>query len=75
MHLFIIWIYYTGVNILETYDQGDLPVLNFMDALNKTNYDGYLSLEIFNDNYRSRPRELIVKDGQRSLKSLIYKVK
>ena len=55
--------------------QGDLPVLNFMDALNKTNYDGYLSLEIFNDNYRSGPRNLIAKDGQRSLKSLIYKSK
>ena len=55
--------------------QGDLPVLNFMDALNKTNYDGYLSLEIFNDSYRSGPRDLIAKDGQRSLKSLIYKSK
>jgi 4-hydroxyphenylpyruvate dioxygenase len=46
-----------------------------MEALNKTNYNGYLSLEIFNDSYRSGPRDLIAKDGQRSLKSLIYKSK
>ena len=55
--------------------QGDLPISNFMDALNKTGYDGYLSLEIFNDNYRSGPRNLIAKDGQRSLISLINKSK
>ena len=55
--------------------QGDLPLLKFMEALNKTNYNGYLSLEIFNDSYRSGPRDLIAKDGQRSLKSLIYKSK
>ena len=55
--------------------QGDLPISNFMDALNKTGYDGYLSLEIFNDSYRSGPRNLIAKDGQRSLISLINKSK
>ena len=55
--------------------QGDLPLSNFMNALNKTGYDGYLSLEIFNDNYRSGPRNLIAKDGQRSLISLINKSK
>ncbi len=53
--------------------QGDLPISNFMNALNKTGYDGYLSLEIFNDSYRSGPREQIAKDGQRSLISLMTK--
>jgi 4-hydroxyphenylpyruvate dioxygenase len=55
--------------------QGDLPISNFMNALNKTGYDGYLSLEIFNDSYRSGPREQIAKDGKRSLISLITKDK
>ena len=53
--------------------QGDLPISNFMNALNKTGYDGYLSLEIFNDSYRSGPREQIAKDGKRSLISLMTK--
>ena len=51
--------------------QGDLPINDFMTYLNHTGYDGYLSLEIFNDNYRSGPRDLIAKDGKRSLISLI----
>ena len=51
--------------------QGDLPINDFMTYLNQTGYDGYLSLEIFNDNYRSGPRDLIAKDGKRSLISLI----
>ena len=33
--------------------QGDLPINDFMTYLNQTGYDGYLSLEIFNDNYLS----------------------
>ena len=53
--------------------QGDLPISNFMSALDRTGYDGYLSLEIFNDNYRSGPREQIAKDGKKSLVSLITK--
>ena len=53
--------------------QGDLPISKFMNALNSTGYSGYLSLEIFNDHYRSGPRNLIAKDGKRSLTSLIYK--
>ena len=55
--------------------QGDLPISNFMNALNKTGYDDYLSLEIFNDSYRSGPREQIAKDGKRSLISLMTKDK
>lgn len=53
--------------------QGDLPISKFMNSLNSTGYNGYLSLEIFNDHYRSGPRNLIAKDGKRSLTSLIYK--
>ena len=53
--------------------QGDLPISNFMNALNTTGYDGYLSLEIFNDSFRSGPREQIAKDGKRSLISLMTK--
>lgn len=53
--------------------QGDLPISKFMNALNSTGYNGYLSLEIFNDQYRSGPRNLIAKDGKRSLISLIHK--
>ncbi len=47
--------------------QGDLPLLDFVDALETTGYDGYLSLEIFNDQFRAgSPRSLAV-DGHRSL--------
>ena len=47
--------------------QGDLPVLDFMTALDATGYDGLLSLEIFNDQFRAgSPRSLAV-DGHRSL--------
>ena len=53
--------------------QGDLPISKFMNALNSTGYSGYLSLEIFNDHYRSGPRNIIAKDGKRSLTSLIHK--
>ena len=53
--------------------QGDLPISKFMNALNSTGYSGYLSLEIFNDHFRSGPRNIIAKDGKRSLTSLIHK--
>lgn len=32
--------------------EGDLPVLDFVRAVAATGYDGYLSLEIFNDQFR-----------------------
>ena len=53
--------------------QGDLPISDFMNALDRTGYDGYLSLEIFNDSYRSGPSEQIAKDGKKSLVSLTTK--
>jgi 4-hydroxyphenylpyruvate dioxygenase len=47
--------------------QGDLPLLDFMEALLVTGYNGEFSLEIFNDQFRAgSPRSLAV-DGQRSL--------
>ena len=39
--------------------EGDLPVKDFMRAVAATGYDGYLSLEIFNDQFRggsAKPR-------------------
>jgi 4-hydroxyphenylpyruvate dioxygenase len=47
--------------------QGDLPVLDFMAALHQTGYDGLLSLEIFNDQFRAGSARGVAVDGHRSL--------
>jgi 4-hydroxyphenylpyruvate dioxygenase len=47
--------------------QGDLPVLDFMEALLASGYDGLLSLEIFNDQFRAGSARSVAVDGQRSL--------
>jgi 4-hydroxyphenylpyruvate dioxygenase len=47
--------------------QGDLPVLDFMTALHQTGYDGLLSLEIFNDQFRAGSARGVAVDGHRSL--------
>ncbi|WP_087005122.1 bifunctional sugar phosphate isomerase/epimerase/4-hydroxyphenylpyruvate dioxygenase family protein [Rhizobium sullae] len=47
--------------------EGDLPVLDFMKAVAATGYDGYLSLEIFNDQFRGGSPAAIAVDGRRSL--------
>ncbi|MBB5537040.1 bifunctional sugar phosphate isomerase/epimerase/4-hydroxyphenylpyruvate dioxygenase family protein [Rhizobium giardinii] len=47
--------------------EGDLPVLDFMNAVAATGYDGYLSLEIFNDQFRGGNANAIAVDGRRSL--------
>ncbi len=47
--------------------EGDLPVLDFMKAVAATGYDGYLSLEIFNDQFRGGNASAIAVDGRRSL--------
>jgi 4-hydroxyphenylpyruvate dioxygenase len=47
--------------------EGDLPVLDFMNAVAATGYDGYLSLEIFNDQFRGGAATPIAVDGRRSL--------
>lgn len=47
--------------------QGDLPVDAFMDALAATDFDGLLSLEIFNDQFRGGSTRQVAIDGHRSL--------
>ncbi|MBR1150279.1 bifunctional sugar phosphate isomerase/epimerase/4-hydroxyphenylpyruvate dioxygenase family protein [Bradyrhizobium sp. JYMT SZCCT0428] len=47
--------------------QGDLPVGAFMDAVAATGYSGPLSLEIFNDQFRSGSPVRTATDGLRSL--------
>jgi 4-hydroxyphenylpyruvate dioxygenase len=47
--------------------QGDLPVADFMEAVLKTGYAGPLSLEIFNDQFRSGSAVRTAIDGLRSL--------
>jgi 4-hydroxyphenylpyruvate dioxygenase len=47
--------------------QGDLPLLDFMTALQVTDFDGPLSLEIFNDQFRAGSVRSVAVDGHRSL--------
>ena len=47
--------------------EGDLPVLEFMRAVAATGYEDYLSLEIFNDQFRGGSARAISVDGRRSL--------
>jgi 4-hydroxyphenylpyruvate dioxygenase len=51
--------------------QGELPLGEFMEALQTTGYDGELSLEIFNDQFRAGSPHTVAVDGQRSLKYLM----
>jgi 4-hydroxyphenylpyruvate dioxygenase len=55
--------------------EGDLPVLDFMKAVVSTGYDDYLSLEIFNDQFRGGSPTAIAVDGRRSLVYLGDQVK
>lgn len=47
--------------------EGDLPVADFVAAIAETGYDGYFSLEIFNDQFRGGSARAIAADGHRSL--------
>ncbi len=47
--------------------QGDLPVADFMAAVEATGYEGYYSLEIFNDQFRAGSARQTAVDGRRSL--------
>ena len=47
--------------------QGELPLGAFMDALQATGFDGLLSLEIFNDQFRAGSARSVAVDGHRSL--------
>lgn len=51
--------------------QGRLPIQDFMQALAATNYRGPLSLEIFNDYFRTAAPTQIANDGYRSLIHLV----
>ncbi|UJW77338.1 bifunctional sugar phosphate isomerase/epimerase/4-hydroxyphenylpyruvate dioxygenase family protein [Rhizobium sp. SL42] len=55
--------------------EGDLPVTDFMRAVAATGYRGYLSLEIFNDQFRGGSPSAISADGHRSLVYLMDQVK
>ena len=47
--------------------QGDLPVDGFLRAVLASGYQGPLSLEVFNDDFRAAPARMIARDGLRSL--------
>ena len=47
--------------------QGELPLLEFMEALGATGFEGLLSLEIFNDQFRGGTTRSLAIDGHRSL--------
>ena len=47
--------------------QGNLPVADFMRAVDATGYKGPLSLEIFNDQFRAQSTREFAIDGMRSL--------
>jgi 4-hydroxyphenylpyruvate dioxygenase len=51
--------------------QGELPILEFMQSLNATGYDGVLSLEIFNDQFRAGSARSVAVDGHRSLMNML----
>ena len=55
--------------------EGDLDVTGFMRAVAATGYDGPLSLEIFNDQFRGGSPKSIAIDGHRSLVALMDQVK
>lgn len=50
--------------------QGGLDVEGYVTELMRIGYDGPLSLEIFNDRFRSTPPALVAKDGVRSLNAV-----
>ena len=47
--------------------QGNLPIGDFMQAINATGYKGPLSLEIFNDQFRAQSTKEVAIDAMRSL--------
>jgi 4-hydroxyphenylpyruvate dioxygenase len=51
--------------------QGDFPLTDFMEAVSDTGYDGPLSLEAFNDEFRAGSPRSVAVDGYRSIVSLL----
>ncbi|HBF29393.1 bifunctional sugar phosphate isomerase/epimerase/4-hydroxyphenylpyruvate dioxygenase family protein [Rhizobium sp.] len=54
--------------------EGELPVVDFVRAVAATGYNGPLSLEIFNDQFRGGSARAIAEDGHRSLIYLMDQV-
>jgi 4-hydroxyphenylpyruvate dioxygenase len=50
--------------------QGDLPLVEFAEAIHRIGYRGYWSLEIFNDRFRAGSASGVAVDGFRSLQLL-----
>ncbi|MFM5893448.1 MAG: bifunctional sugar phosphate isomerase/epimerase/4-hydroxyphenylpyruvate dioxygenase family protein, partial [Novosphingobium sp.] len=50
--------------------QGDLPLDEWADAIRQIGYQGYWSLEIFNDRFRAGSAKGVALDGYRSLRLL-----
>ncbi|AZO01027.1 3-keto-5-aminohexanoate cleavage protein [Mesorhizobium sp. M9A.F.Ca.ET.002.03.1.2] len=55
--------------------EGDLSVREFMQAVAATGYNSYISLEIFNDQFRGGSAKAISVDGKRSLVWLMDQVR
>jgi 4-hydroxyphenylpyruvate dioxygenase len=51
--------------------QGELPVIDFVAELLQKGYSNVMSLEIFNDRFRSSSASAVALDGHRSL-TLLY---
>ena len=47
--------------------QGDWPIADFLETAIGTGYNGAISLEIFNDQFRGAPAPAIARDGMRAL--------
>ncbi len=47
--------------------QGDFPLTDYAEAIHKIGYQGYWSLEIFNDRFRAGSASGVAVDGYRSL--------
>jgi 4-hydroxyphenylpyruvate dioxygenase len=54
--------------------EGDLDLTGFMRAVAATGYDGPLSLEVFNDQFRGGSPRTIAVDGHRALVNLMDRV-
>jgi 4-hydroxyphenylpyruvate dioxygenase len=50
--------------------QGELPLTEFAEAVHRLGYQGYWSLEIFNDRFRAGSASGVAVDGYRSLQLL-----
>ncbi|MDE1917685.1 MAG: sugar phosphate isomerase/epimerase and 4-hydroxyphenylpyruvate domain-containing protein [Sphingomonadales bacterium] len=50
--------------------QGDFPLAEWAAAIRRTGYDGWWSLEIFNDRFRAGSAHQVARDGHRALRLL-----